>query len=259
MDSRTDFRSIIQDNLIRFVSAVPSHRLRPSNRAPQMGRRFPEFCVLTAACRVSVRASPFATGDARVASYQAAINSIAERHYTHWPFMVEVLNKWLEANQDFVRDPSGYVAPNPSPAPTSTQDTASQTTATFAAVTSGHAHTHGSPMAADVASSPCDAEAPECTTGSAPAASTTGMDLVDLPSPLLSWIGFLPSLGSLGVGNLTSRIPFSSSRGWFATPKSPTQQISSSPKAGWFRPFFLADSYWEWWDILRKSLALGSG
>jgi len=213
-----------------------------------MGRRFPEFCTLRAACRVSVRASPFATGDGRVAAYQAAIDSVGARHYTHWPFMVEVLNKWLETNRDFVRDPLGCVASSSSPVPvpttgkdrsttTSTQDTANRTTT----LTSGHARTQSLPTVADdqTLSPSCNAEAPKLAIGSSPAASATGTEHNNWVNPIrkivpLSWIEafrFPPSLGNLGT--LTT-------------------------KTSWFRLFFLSSSYERWWDILRNSFAFRS-
>ena len=250
-----------------------------------MGHRFPEFCALRAACRVSVRASSSATGDRRVASYQAAINSVAGRHYADWPFMVEVLNKWLEMNQDFVRDPLGYIAPDSSPAPASTTITTVQSIpseiVTSAALPPHHTITQ-SPSTDDnvVSPSSSDAEAPEYTAEPSPFASITGTepnDLVNPPSPLndgrevlaptqkivpLSWIGafrFPTPFGKLGAGNLTSRNPFGSSWSWLVNPKSPTKQMSSSPKASWFGFSFLANSYKGWCDVLKKSFAFRSG
>jgi hypothetical protein len=258
-----------------------------------MGRRFPEFCVLRAACRVSVKASPSATGDDRVASYRAAINSVAVQHYADWPFMVEVLNKWLEMNQDFVRDPVGYVVSDPptSPAPANRmgsstniptiQDTPSQT-ATPAALMSGHLPTQSPPTVAEDVGLPllCDARAPEYIADSPPATSKTGTgpnDLDDPPSSLddgrdvsvpsqnilpLSWIGafrVIPSLWNLGVGTSTSRNTPRPSRSWLAASKPPTQQMSSSPETRWFGLSFLANSYSAWRDILKKSFAFSSG
>ena len=207
-----------------------------------MGRRFPEFCALRAACRVSVRASPFATGDRRIAAYQAAIDSVGARHYTHWPFMVEVLNKWLEANRDFVRDPLGCVVSSSSPAPapttTSIQDTASRITTLIP----GHATTQRSPAVADnqTLSPPCNAEASKQTADLSPAASATGMEPNDRVNPIrkivpFSWIDafrFPPCLGNLGT--LTTR-------------------------TSWLRLFFLSSSYERWWDTVRKSFAFRSG
>ena len=203
-----------------------------------------------------MRASPFATGDGRVASYQAAIDSVGARHYTHWPFMVEVLNKWLEANKDFVRDPLGYVAPSSSPAPaptagkdrstTSTQDSASQATA----LTSGHEHAQSSPMVvgSPTLSPPCNTEASTRTIDSPPAASDAGTESDNWANPPpscdpipirkiapFSWIDifrFTPPLGNLGT--LTT-------------------------KTSWFGLFFLSSSYERWWDTLRKSFAFRSG
>jgi len=251
--------------------------------------------VLRAACRVSVKASSSALGDKRVASYQAAINSVAVQHYADWPFMVEVLNKWLEMNQDFVRDPVGYVVsdPSPSPAPPSAirmgdsadistvQDPHSQTT-TSTVLTSGHLPAQSSLTAEEDVTLPllCDARPPECVTGSPLAASKTGAEpngLDDPPSSLddgrdvsvpsqnilsLSWIGafrFLPSLWSLGVGTLTSRNTSSPSRDWLAAPKSPTQQMFGSPETHSFGLSFLAGSCRALWDILKKSFASRSG
>lgn len=244
-----------------------------------MGRRFPEFCILRAACRVSVKASPSATGDNRVASYQAAINAVAARHYADWPFMVEVLNKWLEMNQDFVRDPLGYVASNSPPGPASptpddhlpvistTHDTPSRT------ATSGHRITQIPSTAMD----DIDANAFEHAAGPSLAASKIGTEANDLggpPSPLnserdvpmpiqkllpLSWIGvlhFLPILSSLGVGPLTSRNTPSSSRGWLTARVPSTHQISNSPKTCWLRLSFVADLYRGWWNVLKKTFAI---
>lgn len=135
-----------------------------------MGRRFPEFCIIQAACRVSVKASSSTTGDARVASYQAAINSVAARYYADWPFMVEVLNKWLEINQDFVRDPLGYAASNYLPAPVLTSDCA--LTQILSAVV-------------EAPSSPFPKE-PGHTADSSPPASTSGMEPSDLDHSLSS-------------------------------------------------------------------------
>ena len=239
-----------------------------------------------------MRASLSATGDDRVTSYQAAINSVAGRHYEHWPFMVEVLNRWLEANRDFVRDPLSYAASSSSPvlvssadkdysSTASTEDTVSQTAAS-AAPTPGHPQTQSPPTAADSVTLPLssDAEAPEYAVNPSPAVSTTctePSDLVDPPSRLndeggvpvpirgvipLSWIGafrLLPSLGNVGVRYLTSMIAFSSSRSWPATLTPPAPQLPTQPKTGWFRLTILANSYKEWWDILRKSFAFRSG
>ena len=251
-----------------------------------MGRRFPEFCILRAACRVSVKASSSAMGDNRVASYQAAIDAVAARHYADWPFMVEVLNKWLEMNKDFVRDPIGYVASNSTPGPASPtikdhspaiptiRGTPSQT-ATSAAMTPGHRLTQSPPTATGNVPFPLssDTGAFEHVAGSSPAASKTRTETNDPsgpPSPLnserdvlmptqkllpLSWIGalrFLPPLGSLGAGPLTSRNVSSSSRSWLTVPVPSTYQTSNSPKTCWLGLSSLAGLYKGWWDVLKK-------
>lgn len=255
-----------------------------------MGRRFPEFCVLRAACRVSVKASSSATGDKRVASYQAAINAVAVQHYADWPFMVEVLNKWLEMNQDFVRDPIGYVAPNPPPGPASptindhSPDTPSQI-ATPAALTSGHQFTQNPSTATDNPSFPLssDSEAFEHIATPSPVASKTGTEMLNdlggpppplngergVPVPIqkllpLSWIGALRSLfplGSFGVGPLTSRNTSSPSRSWPTyAPVPSTHQISNSTlKTCWSKLCFLVDLHKGWWDVLKKTFAFRSG
>ena len=227
-----------------------------------MGRRFPEFCTLTAACRVSVRASSSATGDGRVASYRAAIESIGRQHYTHRPFMVEVLNKWLETNQDFIRDPLSYVAPDSSPAPTlATTTTVASTQAqdrTANQTTASATPACGPPTTAGDVALPLSrgVEVSKHTVDSSPAASTTGTEpsgsddptstppssgASSAPIPILKtiplpWVGafhFPPSLGNLGVGNLTT-------------------------KTGWLRLFF-AGSYKGWWEIFRKTFVFRSG
>jgi len=255
-----------------------------------MGRRFPEFCIIRAACRVSVKVPSCATGDDRVASYQAAINAVAAQHYAHWPFMVEVLNKWLEMNQDFVRDPIGYVAPNPpsDPAPADTdddsptistiQDTPSQTT-TSAFLTAGHLLTHSPSVVAEGVPFPpsSDGEAPERDACLSPVALTTGTETNDLDDPPLllnggrevpmpfqkvlpfSWIGALPflsSLGGPGVGPLTSRNTSSGSRSWFSTPELSTQQMLETCRS---RLSFLASFYKGWWNVLKRSFRFGRG
>lgn len=249
--------------------------------------------MLRAACRISVKASPSATGDDRVASYQAAIDSVAVQHYADWPFMVEVLNKWLEMNQDFVRDPVGYVFSDPSPAPpfatrkgssaniSTIQDTPSQTT-TPAALTSGHLPNQSPPTAADDMTLPLlyNARSPEHIADLPPAVSKTGAEPNDPDDPHsslddgrgvsapsqnilpLSWIGasrFLPSLWSFGTGTLTSRNTSSPSCNRLASHKPSTQRVSSSPETHWLRLSFLASSYLTWWDILKKTFAFGSG
>ena len=259
-----------------------------------MGRRFPEFCVIRAACRVSVKVSPSATGDKRVASYQAAINAVAVQHYADRPFMVEVLNKWLEMNQDFVRDPIGYVASDSPPGPASPtikdhsptistiHDTPSQI-ATPAALTSSHQSTQNSSTATENVAFPLssDSEAFEHATGPSPTTSKTGTGTNDLgspPSPLngerglptpiqkllpLSWIGalrFLSPLGSFGLGSLTSRNTSSLSRSWPTAPVPSTHQISNSTlKTYWLRLSFLVDLYKGWRDVLKKTFAFRSG
>ena len=256
-----------------FLLTGSSHHL---DRSPQMGRRFPEFCIIRAACRVSVKASPSATGDGRVASYQAAIDAVAVQHYAHWPFMVEVLNRWLEMNRDFVRDPIGYVAPGSPPGPptavddqsftvSTTQDALNQTI-TSAAVTSGHRLAYGLPTA----SFP---ETPGSATSSSSAPSTTRTDVVDVPhsslngqcdSPVpawrispLSWIdAFLLFLGSPGVAPNSTPSPLSN---WRATPMPPVHQTPSSAKTRWLRLFFPAGLYRRWSGVLEKSFTFGSG
>ena len=258
-----------------------------------MGRRFPEFCILRAACRVSVKASPSATGDARIASYQAAIDAVATQHYADWPFMVEVLNKWLKMNRDFVRDPIGYVASDSSPSPTSaTVDGHSPTMSTVQGSPS-HTTTSAAPVgsppltqdpstATDDVPSPLstDAEAFEYVAGSSSVASPAGTEtdgLNDPPSTLNGGRGipvpiqkisslssiralrFLPSLSSLGVSPLTFRSRPSPSHGWLATPESSTQQTSKSTKSRWLRLFFPASLYRGWWDVLKRSFTFRSG
>jgi hypothetical protein len=254
-----------------------------------MGRRFPEFCILLAACRVSLKASSSATGHDRVASYQAAINSVAKQYYEDRPFMVEVLNKWLEMNQDFVRDPVGYAASNSLPTPPSTprkghstistiQDVPDQTI-TSAAPTSGHPLAQITSTVADSVplSLPSDAEAPEPITDSCPAASTSRMGSNDLDDPTsssnsghdvpvpthkflpLSWAQLFrspPPLWNLRVCMLPSGVASSLSSSRLAASKSPTQQISSPSETRWFSQSFLASSCKGWWDFVKKSFAL---
>jgi len=211
-----------------------------------MGRRFPEFCTLRAACRVSVRASPFATGDGRVASYQAAIDSVGARHYIHWPFMVEVLNKWLETNQDFVRDPLGYVASSSSPTAgkdrsfISTQDTASQTT-----VLTSDPQSSPTVAGSPTLSPPCHTEVSEHTVDS-PSATGTEPD---------SWANPPPSCGPIPIRKIA---PFS----WidaFRFPLSLGNLGTLTIKTSWFSLFFLSSSYERWWGTLRKYFAFRSG
>lgn len=254
-----------------FLLTGSSHHL---DRSFQMGRRFPEFCIIRAACRVSVKASSSATGDGRVASYQAAIDAVAVQHYVHWPFMVEVLNKWLEMNRDFVRDPIGYVAPGSPPGPptavvddhpftvSTTQDTPNQTI-TSAAVISGHRLAYGMPTA----SLP---ETSGSATSSSPAPSTTRTDVVGVshsslngqrgaPVPIwrispLSWIGpFVLFLRRLRVAPSS---PFSN---WRATPMPLVHQTPSLAETRWLRPFFPDGLYRRWWGVLEKSFTFRSG
>ena len=187
-------------------------------------------------------------------------------------------------NQDFVRDPIGYVASNSPPGPASPtvedhssaistiHDTPSQT------ATSGHRLTQSPSTATDSVPLPLsnDSEAFEHVAGSLPAASKTGTGANDLggpPSPLnnerdfpmpiqkllpLFWIGalrFLPPLGNLRVGPLTSRNTSSPSRSWLTALVPSTHQMSDSPKTCWLRLFFLADLYKGWRDVLKKTFA----
>lgn len=197
-----------------------------------MGRRFPEFCILQAACRVSNKASSSATGDARVASYQAAINSVGARYYSDRPFMVEVLNKWLEMNQDFVRDPLGHAASNSLPTPSSAPPKDHPTISTIRdspdhvlapTPMSDRAPTQPpfTPVDNSSLSPPTEVEVPERIADSSPAASTSGRqssDLDDLPrdrpevrTPVhrflpLTWtipFGYFPSLWNLVVNTLS--------------------------------------------------------
>jgi hypothetical protein len=240
--------------------SAPPYRVRechsfsqdPANfldRSSQMGRRFPEFCIIRAACRVSVKASPSATGDNRVASYQAAIDAVAVQHYAHWPFMVEVLNKWLEMNQDFVRDPIGYVPPGPLPdPPTTTVDDHSFTVSTThdapdqakaPVVVSGHRLAHDLPTAplpdtfgSAISSSP----APSTTTDVSHSPSN---DESDVPVPIqgifpLSWIGAFRLLPLL------------------------VHRTSDSVKTCWLRPFFPASLYRRWRGVLERSFTFRS-
>lgn len=203
-----------------------------------MGRRFPEFSILRAACLVSAKASSSTTGDARVASYRAAIDSVAARHYSDWPFMVEVLNKWLEINRDFIRDPLGHNAspptpPSAHPATSTIRDTPDHVLTP--ALTSDGALTQTPFITLDRPSSspPSEAEIPECNPDSPPVNSTSGTepgDLDDPPSPPsdrrdlrvpiinffpFTWtisFRFLPSLWNLVVDTLSSVVPSSLAR-----------------------------------------------
>ena len=204
--------------------------------------------------------------------------------------MVEVLNKWLEMNQDFVRDPIGYVAPTPPPDPvpattqgdsptiSTTQDDPNQTS-TSAFLTAGHQLTHcPSAVADDVPFPPSgNGEASEGTAGLSPAALTTGTEanvMDDPPLPLnggrdapvpvqkispLSWIGvprFLSLLGGLGVNLLDSENTSSPSRRWFATPGSSTRQMFRVCRSVLS---FLTSFYRGWWDTFKKSFGFGRG
>lgn len=161
-----------------------------------MGRRFPEFCILQATCRVNGKASSSATGDARVASYQAAINSVAARYYADRPFMVEVLNKWLETNQDFIRNPVGYAASNSLSTPPSAV------------------------REVEVRERIADASPVLSPSGSEPSPSPPQSDGCDVRDPIrkflpLTWTSpfhFLPPLWNLVIRTLYSVIPSSFSR-----------------------------------------------
>ena len=243
--------------------------------------------MLKAACRVSVKALSSATGDARVASYQAAINAVAAQHYADLPLVVEVLNKWLEMNQDFVRDPLGYVAPGSSSSFVSaTKEDHSTTISTIQDPPSQNAAdcppTQSSSTSTDVVPLPIsgDSGAPEYAVNSPPTASTTGTEPNDLddtfslsngrrdvPVPVQkiwppAWIAvirFLPFLGSLGVGNSTSGNAPSPSSSWLATPKPPVRKVPGSLETPWFRLSFLASFYQGWWTILKGSFTSGNG
>lgn len=218
-DSSPNVQLIIRGNLTKF-----------------MGRRFPEFCTLRAVCLVNGRVSSSAAGDARVASYKAAIDSVAKKYYGDWPFMVEVLNKWLEMNKDFIRDPIGYAASNPSPTPSPARGGDHSTASTMeeapgqptVPVATTPARTLTQSPSIDLDSVPLslrgDTEGPKHTTGLPPVPSTSRVAPGDLDGPLsypiggrdvdipprkfpLSWTGtlhFLPSLWNLGVGMLSS-------------------------------------------------------
>ena len=242
-----------------------------------MGRRFPEFCILRAVCLVCAKVSSSSTGDARVASYQAAINSVAKRYYADWPFMVEVLNKWLEMNQDFVRDPICYTASNSSPIPPSTtmeDNSAIQETPHQAlTLTSNNVFIHPPPTAVDTVSLPLSPGAEHIRDPSlaTPASGTELNDLGDphrpsndkrdLHVPFL-WTGttpFFPSLWGLGVDTLSLVVTSNFFRKWFVAPKSSTQRTSNSSDTRWFSLTFLTSPYKEWWDILKKPFTLRSG
>ena len=247
-----------------------------------MGRRFPEFCVLKAACRVSVKASSSATGEARVASYQAAINAVAAQHYADLPLVVEVLNKWLEMNQDFVRDPVGYIARDSSPSLVSATKEDHPTTISTIQNAADRPPTQSSSTSTDGVPLPIsdDSGAPECVINSPPTASTTEPELNDLddtfsssngrrdvPVPVQkiwppAWIAvvrFLPFLGSLGVGNPTSGNTPSPSSSWLVTPKPPARKMPDSLETPWFRLSFLASFCQGWWTILKGSFTSGNG
>jgi len=221
MDSRANFQLIIRDNLIKFL-----------------GRRFPEFCILQVVCRVSSKASSSTTGDARVASYKAAIDSVAARYYAHRPFMVEVLKKWLEINKDFVRDPLGYAASNSLPTPPPSARTDHPTISTIrdapdhtlaSTLTSNHvlAQIPSTVVNSPPVPTPKEAEVPDHIADSSPLTSTSGMEPCELDDPpsstspsdgrnvrvsihrifLFTWTNFfrfLPPLWNLVVGTLSS-------------------------------------------------------
>jgi len=279
--SGPDVQWIIQKNIIQFVSAVSSlRRVQPPDWSSQMGRRFPEFCILRAACRVSVRVSRV-TGNDRVASYQAAIDSVAGRHYADWPFMVEVLNKWLEMNQDFVRDPLGHAASNPSPAPApgigndhSAISTIQATPVQFitsTVPTTVRLLTQSPPPGADDMDLPPSSDAPEHIPDPSPVASETGSDdplsslneRQDISAPIqkifpLSWIGAFSLLALPGAGYVSRNLS-SASCGWLTTLEPSTQQIPSSPETGRFG-FAIFSRFCEGcWNILRKPFASMSG
>jgi hypothetical protein len=191
---------------------------------------------MQAACRVSLKASSSTTGDARVASYQAAINSVAARYYPDWPFMVEVLNKWLEMNQDFVRDPLGHTTSNPLLTPPSAFQKDHPTISTirdasYIALTPAPTsdctltQTPSTPVDNPPLSLHSEAEVPECIADSSPAVSTSDlddlpMDKSDVRIPIyrflpLTWTSsfrFLPSLWNLIVGTFSSVVTSSFSR-----------------------------------------------
>ena len=257
-----------------------------------MGRRFPEFCTLTAVCRVSSKASPSAAGGDRVASYQAAINSVAARYYADWPFMVEVLNKWLETNQDFVRDPIGYATSNSShtpppaqgkdPSKISTIKATSDQIITSIATTPAPALTQISSTATGGIPPPLPigVGSSEHLTSATPTASTCRMepkgshnppspssDEHDAPVPVDESLPFysfrvsrsLPSLWNLGLSVLSSVIPPALFGSWLVAPKPFTRQASRPSETCWFGLPLLAGSYKRWWGILKKPFALRSG
>lgn len=232
------------------MSFLPTRSSHSLDRSSQMGRRFPEFCIIRAACRVSVKVSPSSTGDNRVASYQAAIDAVAVQHYAHWPFMVEVLNKWLEMNQDFVRDPVGYVAPSSQPDPSAvtigdhsftvstTQDALNQTTSV--AVTSGHRLAHDLPIASlpeSFGSATSSSLAPSAATDVSHSPSN---DECNVPVSIrrifpLSWIGAFRLLPFL------------------------VHRMPNSAKICWLRSFFPAGLYRRWRGALENSFPSSTG
>lgn len=273
VDSQPNVQLIIRDNLTKF-----------------MGRRFPEFCTLRAICLVNGKVSTSATGDARVASYQAAIDFVAKRYYADWPFMVEVLNKWLEMNKDFVRDPIGYAtsAPLPTPPPVPrkgfpTTPTIQETPGrsfTSVVMTSDHTLSQIShPTVEDVPLSlHGDAEGPKDATDSSSATSATRVGPNDLGNPLsssnnrrdihvsahkpytLSWAGilnFLPPFLNLGIGTLPSIAPSSLFGGWFVARKPSAQRIPNPSGTRWFGLTFLMGSCKGCLGILKKPFAPG--
>lgn len=231
-----------------------------------MGRRFPEFCTLRAVCLVNVKVSSSATGDARVASYQAAINSVAAQYYADWPLMVEVLNKWLEMNEDFVRDPHGCFSSNsltPSP-PRAIHDQALTPTT----LTSDHAQIP--PTIVE------DVSLPPSIPLSSPGNSTSGIepDNPDYSSSSnnrrdvhflvykffpSSWTGpfrFFPAFWTLGIRPFSSAVRSGLSGMWLIPQKPSAQHVLSAFKTRWFNLSFPCK---RWWDILKVPFVLRSG
>ena len=291
MGSQPNVQLIIRENLTKFVSDyLVTVRFHLSLPTSQMGRRFPEFCTLRAICLVNGKVSTSATGDARVASYQAAIDFVAKRYYADWPFMVEVLNKWLEMNQDFVRDPIGYAASNPLPTPPpvpgkgfptipTTQETAGRS---FTSVVMTSDHTLSQIPHPTVEDPPPslhgDAEGPKYAADSFPASSASRVGPNGLGNPLsssnnrrdihvsthkpyiLSWAGilnFLPPFLNLGIGTLSSTAPSSLFGRWFVAREPSTQWIPSPSGIRWFSLTFLVSSCKGCLEILRKPFAPG--
>ena len=231
-----------------------------------MGRRFPEFCTLQAVCRVSAKASPSATGDARVASYQAAINSVSAKYYADRPFMVEVLSKWLEMNQDFIRDPHGYgTSDSPTPPPPTAMDLPSALTmrgtpdqalilATDRALTHESTTVDGepSPLLGD--------RVPVQTADSSLQISASGVESQNSGDPSsnnrsdlhIPSYQFFPTLRIPGIGILSSAFTLGPC-GWFIPQKPSAQQTSNPPKTHWFNLSFPCAG---WWDLLKRSFML---